>query len=100
MSQQDSALSGLLRPLELVGSFPGVPCAASERLGWSGMEALRYRDQGANEAVQPAITHHSLLLFLRTPSEFEAATSGIDRVVPPPAGSILVVPAGHAVRWR
>src|SRR5262249_26883292 len=52
------------------------------------------------EAFQPPLTHHSLLLFIHTPKEFEARSEGINRVVPPPAGSILVVPAGSPVRWR
>ena len=48
----------------------------------------------------PPLTHHSLLLFLRTPKEFEVQSEGISRVVPPPAGSILVVPAGSPARYR
>jgi AraC family transcriptional regulator len=65
-----------------------------------GLEALRYRDQPPNEAFQPPLTHHSLLLFLRTPKEFELQCDGVNRIVPPRAGSILVVPAGSAARWR
>jgi AraC family transcriptional regulator len=91
---------GLQRPLELIKHFPGEPFAASDRRQWVGLEALRYRDQPPNEAFQPPLTHHSLLLFLRTPKEFEARYEGISRVVPPPAGSILVVPAGIPARWR
>src|SRR5262249_11058765 len=52
------------------------------------------------EAFQPPLTHHSLLLFLCTPEEFEARYDGISRVVPPPAGSILMVPAGSSAWWR
>jgi AraC family transcriptional regulator len=99
--QQEPGLSGLLGPLELIKHFPGEPCAASDRLRWVGLEALRYRDQPPNEAFQPPLTHHSLLLFIHTPKEFEARSEGISRVVPPPAGSILVVPAGGGTsRWR
>jgi AraC family transcriptional regulator len=74
--------------------------AASERLRWGELEALRYRYQPPNEAYQPPLTHHSLLLFLHTPREFEAHYAGVARVVPPPAGSILMVPAGSPARWR
>src|SRR5262245_32838637 len=91
---------GLSGPLELIREFPGEPCGASEGRRWVGLEALRYRDQPPNEAIQPPLTHHSLLLFLHTPKEFEARSEGINRVVPPPAGSILVVPAGSPARWR
>src|SRR5262245_24664916 len=112
MQQQEPGLGGLvgptelikrcalLRPLELVKHFPGEPFAASDRRRWVGLEALRYRDQPPNEALQPPLTHHSLLLFIRTPKEFEARYEGISRVVPPPAGSILMVPAGSPARWR
>jgi AraC family transcriptional regulator len=112
MRQQEPGLSGLvsptelinrcglLRPIELIKHFPGEPFAASDRLRWAGLEALRYRDQPPNEAFQPPLTHHSLILFLRTPKEFEALYEGVTRVVPPPAGSILMVPAGSPARWR
>jgi AraC family transcriptional regulator len=91
---------GLHRPLELIEHFPGEPFAASDRRRWVGLEALRYRDQPPNEAFQPPLTHHSLLLFLRTPQEFEVRYEGVTRVVPPPAHSILMVPAGSPARWR
>src|SRR6516165_7994952 len=91
---------GLRRPIELIKDFPGEPFAASDRLRWVGLEALRYRDQPPNEAFQPPLTHHSLLLFLHTPREFEARSEGISRGVPPPVGSILVVPAGNPTWWR
>ena len=100
MQQQEPGRSGLLGPLELIKHFPGEPCAASDRLRWVGLEALRYRDQPPNEAFQPPLTHHSLLLFLHTPKEFEMQCDGVNRVVSPRAGSILVVPAGSPVRYR
>src|SRR5262245_60606106 len=100
MRQQESRLSGLLGPIELIKHFPGEPMAASDRLQWVGLEALRYREQPPNEAFQPPLTHHSLLLFLRTPKEFEVWSEGISRVVPPPSGSILMVPSGSPARWR
>jgi AraC family transcriptional regulator len=100
MRQQEPGLSGLIGPIELIKHFPGEPLAASDRLGWVGLEALRYRDQPPNEAFQPPLTHHSLVLFLRTPKELELQCDGVNRVVPPCAGSILVVPAGSPARWR
>jgi AraC family transcriptional regulator len=65
-----------------------------------GLEAVRYRDQPPNENLVPPLTHNMLLLFLSTPKEFEVCTEGIRRVVPPPAGSILMVPAGQPARYR
>src|SRR5262249_54612037 len=100
MGQQESGFGGLLRPLELVKHFPGEAFAASDRLRWVGLEALRYRDQPPEEALQPAMTDRWLLLFIRAPKEFEAQYDGINRIVPPPAGSILMVPAGSPAWWR
>src|SRR6516165_8218150 len=100
MRQREPGLSGLHGPLELIKHFPGEPLAASERRRWVGLEALRYREQPPNEAFQPPLTHHSLVLLLRTPREFELHCDGVNRVVPPRPGSILVVPAGSPSRWR
>jgi AraC family transcriptional regulator len=100
MRQQEPGLGGLHRPLELIKDFPGEPLAASDRRRWVGLEALRYCDQPPNEAFQPPLTHHSLVLLLRTPREFGLHCDGVNRVVPPRPGSILVVPAGSPARWR
>jgi AraC family transcriptional regulator len=100
MQQQEPGPGDLLRPIELVRRFPGEPLAVSDGRGWAGLEALRYRYQPPNGALQPPLTHHSLLMFLRTPTEFEARSEGISRAVPPPAGSVLMVPAGSPAQWR
>ena len=100
MPHQEAGLNRPLATLELIAQFPGVPCASSDRRRWVGLEALRYRDQPPNEALQPPLTHHTLLLFMHAPKEFEVRSEGISRVVPPPPGSILVVPAGTPAQWR
>jgi AraC family transcriptional regulator len=100
MRQQEPEFSGLLGPIDLIKHFPGEPFATSDRLRWVGLEAFRYRDQPPNEAFQPPLTHHSLVLFIRTPKEFELQCDAVNRVVPPRTGSILVVPAGSPARWR
>ena len=100
MRHQELGHNRPLAPLELIKQFPGEPCASSDRRRWVGLEALRYRDQPPNEAFQPPLTHHSLLLFMHTPKEFEVRSEGISRVVPPTPGSILVVPAGAPAQWR
>ena len=100
MPHQEPGLNRPLAPLELITQFPGVPCASSDQRRWVGLEALRYRDQPPNEALQPPLTHHTLLLFMHAPKEFEVRSEGICRVIPPPPGSILIVPAGTPAQWR
>jgi AraC family transcriptional regulator len=100
MPQQQPGLSGPLGPLELVKHLPGEAFAVSAGRRWVGLEAVRYREQPPNEVFPPPSTHHSLLLLLHAPKEFEARSEGIRRVVPPAAGSILFVPAGSPARFR
>jgi AraC family transcriptional regulator len=100
MPQREPELSGPLGPLELIEHLPGVTFAVSSGRRWVGLEAARYREQPPNEVFAPPSTHHSLLLLLHAPKEFQAQSEGIERDVPPPAGSILFVPAGSPARFR
>jgi hypothetical protein len=77
-----------------------APSAASDRLGWVGMEAARYADLPDTEVDVPPLTHHTLVLFNRPPDEMDLRYEDVDRHAPPPAGSISVIPAGSPVRWR
>jgi len=78
------------------------PAAASARLGWSGLEALLFNDMADAEIERPPLTHHELVLFNRPPLELNIRYEGVKRHVPPPAGSIMLVPAGTPSRrqWR
>jgi len=100
MQEQESGFNSRLRPIELLEQFPGEPFAASDRLQWEGLVAFRYRNQPPNEALQPALTHHSLVLLIHTPQEFEFQCDGVDLVVPPRPGSVMLVPAANPARWR
>ena len=79
---------------------PFEPSAASDRLGWVGLKASRYRDVPYSEVDRPALTHHTLVLATRPPEELDLMYEGVKRHVPPPAGSIMLVPAGCPSRWR
>jgi AraC family transcriptional regulator len=79
---------------------PFEPSAASDRLGWVGVKASRYRDVPYSEVERPALTHHTLVLATRPPEELDLMYEGVKRHVPPPAGSIMLVPAGCPSRWR
>jgi AraC family transcriptional regulator len=48
----------------------------------------------------PPLTHHRLFLFARPPEELELLYEGVKRHVPPPAGSISLLPAGSPALWR
>src|SRR5947209_1047298 len=100
MGQEEPGLGGPLGPLELRKLVPFEPCAASDLLGWVGLEAARYRAAPASEINLSPLTHHTLVLITRPPEELDLLYDGVKRHVPPPAGSIMLVPAGSPALWR
>jgi AraC family transcriptional regulator len=103
MRQEEPERGGPLGPLAVWRKIlPIEAAAASDRLGWVGLEAARYRAAPAWEYHPPALTHHRLVLSARPPEELNLRYEGVKRHVAPPAGSIFVVPAGSPgrVRWR
>jgi AraC family transcriptional regulator len=100
MRQEELGRGDPIRPLDCRKMAPFEPSASSDRLGWVGLEAARYRETPAFELEQPALTHHKLVLFIRPPEELDLRFEGGKRHVPPPSGAIFVVPAGspHWVR--
>jgi AraC family transcriptional regulator len=102
MRQEDPGRGGPLGPLALWRKIlPIEEAAASDRLGWVGLEAARYRAAPAWEYNPPALAHHRLVLCARPPEELHLRYEGVKRHVAPPVGSIFVVPAGSPgrVRW-
>jgi AraC family transcriptional regulator len=89
-----------LRPQVFRTQVPFEPSAESERLGWVGLEAVRYRRVPAFVLARPAMTHHALVMFHHAPDELEMRYAGVSRHRPPPAGSVAVVPAGLSYRCR
>ena len=69
-------------------------------MGWVGLEATRFRAAPDSELNQPAISHHRLFLVTRPPETMDLRYEGVKRYVPPPAGSISLVPAGSPSLWR
>jgi AraC family transcriptional regulator len=101
MRQEASKRDRPLGPLAtLLRILPFEPAAESDRLGWIGLEAARFRAAPAAELNPPALTHHRLVLFTRPPDVLDLRYEGVKRLVPPPAGAIALVPAGIPVRWR
>jgi AraC family transcriptional regulator len=101
MRQGEPGRGGPIEPLDWLKVIPFQAVAANDRLGWVGLEAARYRASTAWEYNAPALTHHRLVLVTRPPQELELRFEGVKRHVPPPAGAIILVPAGTRgqVRW-
>jgi AraC family transcriptional regulator len=100
MQHGESEFGGAIGPIELRKNVPFEPCAASDRLGWAGIEAARYREAPDSEIALSPLTHHTLVLVTRPPAELDLRYEGVKRQFPPQAGSILMVPAGSAALWR
>jgi AraC family transcriptional regulator len=100
MKQDNPGLHDPIDPLDWLKWVPFQPDATSAGLGWVGMQAVCYRAAPASELNPPAMSHHRLILFARPPEELDLLYEGVKRRVPPPAGSIVVVPAGSPARYR
>jgi hypothetical protein len=102
MQEKAPGHGGPIRPLNWRKGIPFQPVVASDRLGWVGLEAARYCASPTWEYNAPALTHHRLILVTRPPQELEMRFDGVKRHVPPPAGAIILVPAGTPgqVRWN
>src|SRR5262245_4306390 len=100
MQQEEPGGGGPLAPLELRKIAAIEAAAASDRLGWVGLDAARYCEAPAFEYNPPPITHHRLVLYTRPPEQLDLLYEGVKRHVPPPAGAISLVPAGSPHRVR
>jgi hypothetical protein len=100
MRQEEPGLGGPLGPIELRKLVPFEPHAASDLLGWAGLQAARYREAPTSEIDLSPLTHHTLVLITKPPEELDLLYDGVKRHMPPPAGSIAVVSAGSPALWR
>jgi AraC family transcriptional regulator len=94
--QPDDALG----PLDWLKKVPYKADASSDGLVWVGLQATRFRAAPGSEIDQPAITHHRVFLFTRPPEQLDLRCEGVTRRVPPPLGSIMLLPAGCPALWR
>jgi AraC family transcriptional regulator len=100
MRPEEPRRGDLIKALDWHKILPFDAAAASDRLGWVGLEAARCRAEPAFERNVPAITHHRLVLVTRPPEDLDLRYEGVKRHRPTPAGSISVVPAGSPVWAR
>jgi AraC family transcriptional regulator len=86
-------------PGERLAFLPYPPAATSAPLGWSGLRVEHFQGAPDLEVNLPPLTHHLLLLYQRPPGVFSLRSEGLDRQGPPPAGSIIIIPAGRPTWW-
>jgi AraC family transcriptional regulator len=98
--QEEPGGGGPIGPLDWLKRVPFRPAASSDGLGWVGLEATRFRAAPGSELHQPAISHHRLFLLTRPPEELDLRYEGVKRHRPPPAGAIMLLPAGSPAMWR
>src|SRR5262249_58512774 len=83
--QEAPGRGGPLGPLAVLREvIPFEADAASDRLGWAGLEAARYRAAPASELNPPALAHDRLVLFAPPPEEPDLPYEGGERPRPPP----------------
>jgi AraC family transcriptional regulator len=81
--------------------MPSRLFAASDKLGWVGLQAAHFRGgPGTFEIGAPPQAQHALVLSLRPPEKLDVQFEGVKRDMPAPSGSTLLVPAHTAVQWR
>jgi AraC family transcriptional regulator len=100
MSQEERWRGDPIEFLDYLRLLPHEALASSDRLGWVDLEAHRCRAAPAFELNLPALTHHRLFLFTRPLEELDLRYEGVKRSVPPPAGSISLIPAGSQAQVR
>jgi AraC family transcriptional regulator len=101
MTRQDQpAGDSPIGPLDWLKILPHETAASSDQLGWVGLEAARCRAAPAFEFDLPALSHHRLFLFARPPDDLHLRYDEVERHVPPPAGSVMLLPAGSPARVR
>src|SRR5262249_12303007 len=87
-------------PLDWLRLLPHEAAASSDRMVWVGVEAACCRATPAFELDLPALAPHRLFLFACPPEDLDLRYEGVKRSVPPPAGSISLMPAGSPGRVR
>jgi AraC family transcriptional regulator len=105
MKQEENSLKELEathKKLEALGKMvPFTHLATSYGMEWKGLQAVRCLDSSGRElSVAHTPEAHVLTLLVRPPEKMGLRYEGGKRDRPPPAGSILVAPAGSSLLWR
>jgi AraC family transcriptional regulator len=94
-----------LHPFNLNGYYSALEeksFATSYGMGWKGLQAVRIESPGGEFSAAVTPSTHLLGLSVRPPEKMDLQYEGVKRDMPPPVGSIAVVPAGSSVlsRWQ
>jgi AraC family transcriptional regulator len=95
--QQENGLKEL-EALQKMLAF--APFATSDRRGWKGLQAARYRKNVANGEFSGSAIMHMLVLTIQPAEKMDLRYEGVKRDIPLHPGSISMVPAGSSVRWH
>jgi AraC family transcriptional regulator len=90
-------------PFDLNGYYAALKeksFATSYGMGWKGLQAVRIESPGGEFSAVVTPSTHVLGLSVRPPEKMDLRYEGVKRDMPPPAGSIAVVPAGSSVQTR
>jgi len=98
MGEEENGVKELEAMRKLV---PFAPFATSWGMEWKGLQAVRCRESPYSELnVGGTPRTHVLVLIVQPPEKMDLRYEGVKRDTPPPAGSIMVVPAGSSLLWR
>jgi AraC family transcriptional regulator len=89
-----------LHPFNLNGYYAALEqkiFATSYEMGWKRLQAVRVESPGGEFSAVVTPSTHVLVLSVRPPEKMDLRYEGVKRDLPPPAGSIAVVPAGSSV---
>jgi hypothetical protein len=76
MRQEEPGRGDPIRPLDWYRILPFEAAAASDRLGWVGLVAARYREPPASEIDLSPLTHHTLVFSSGRRRSWICATRG------------------------
>jgi AraC family transcriptional regulator len=96
-------MNNSLKELEALQKvFPFPPLATSYGMGWKGLQAARVESPASEFSVAHTSGTHVVMLHVRPPEKMDLRYEGVKRDMPPPAGSIAVVPARSSalVSWQ
>jgi hypothetical protein len=71
MRQEDPGRGDSISPRDLFKIIAFEPVAASDGLGWAGLEAIHFWSAPTSECNSPALTYHRLVLFARPPEALD-----------------------------